>query len=369
MKENLLHKIYNIFRINADAWHMFIASFSRYKQYDGGYQEICEKIIKNCWNGRYFQTSSTGFAEFWVRDFAYCAESLVTLGYKKEVRETLVYALDHFQEFGEIRTKISRNGQPVDIFYIAPDSLALLMLSLIRTDNQDLAHKYKTFLNSEIKRYFERIVDKSTGLVKGGYFSSVKDHSIRQSSTYDNAMIAYLAINLDKLNLDNPFKKLDCIQKMRELFWTGAAFRDSLENDDVTGDANIFPFWLELFEDEKMMQKAFASMDKIGLTEPFPLKYSSHKRGPFVWLINLFTPNYQGDTIWLQNGLIYLSLLSRSNEKKFQKYFAIYKGLIEHNKNFIEVFHSDGTSYRTLFYKADEGLLWCSMFLSLVKKR
>jgi len=369
MKENLLHTIRDMLRINADAWHMFFSSFAKYKKYDGDYQEICEKIIQNCWNGRYFQTSSTGFSEFWVRDFAYCAESLVSLGYQKEVRKTLVYALDRFQEFGEIRTKISRNGQPVDIFDIAPDSLALLLLSLIRTKNEDLANKYHTFLNSEIGRYFERIVDKSSGLVKGGYFSSVKDHSIRHSSTYDNAMIAYLAVNLDRLKLDNPFAKYDCVKKMREVFWTGSAFRDSLENNDVTGDANIFPFWLELFDEEKMMQKAFSSMDSIGLTDPFPLKYSSHRRGPFVRLINFFTPNYQGDTIWLQNGLIYLGLLAKTNEKKFQKYFGIYKGLIEHNKNFIEVFHSNGTIYKTFFYKADESLLWCSMFLGLSRKK
>lgn len=368
MKDKFIRQIHNLYRINADAWHMFFASFSKYKKFDGDYQEICETIIRGCWNGRYFQTSSSGFSEFWMRDFAYCAESLVFLGYAKEVRETCSYALKHYEKFGAICTKISRNGQPVDIFYIAPDSLALLIRTFIKTDNEDLAHKYKTFLNSEIERYYETIVDETTGLVKSGYFSSVKDHSIRQSSTYDNAMIAYLAKNLDELGLNNPFKKFDWVKKMREAFWTGSYFKDSIESDDVTGDANTYPYWLEIFDDKTMMAKSFASMEKAGLTDPFPLKYSSHRRGTFVKLINFFTPNYQGDTIWLQNGLIYLQLLEKTNQKKFQKYFGIYKGLIEHNKNFIEVFHSNGQTYRTPFYKADEALLWCSMFLDLARK-
>ncbi|MEI7792394.1 MAG: AmmeMemoRadiSam system protein A [Candidatus Berkelbacteria bacterium] len=369
MKDKLFRQIRNLYRINADAWHMFFSSFSKYKKFDGDYQEICERIIKGCWNGRYFQTSSSGFSEFWMRDFAYCAESLVALGYSREVRETLIFALEHYEKFGAIRTKISRNGQPVDIFDIAPDSLALLILSLIRTDNGDLAKKHKVFLNSEISRYYENIVDESAGLVRGGYLSSVKDHSVRQSSTYDNSMIAYLAKNLDELGLANPFKKFDWVKKIREKFWTGSYFKDNLESDDVTGDANIYPYWLGIFDDRLMMEKSFTSMERAGLADPFPLKYSSHRRGVFVKLINFFTPNYQGDTIWLQNGLIYLRLLEKTNQKKFQKYFGIYKGLIEHNKNFIEVFHSNGQTYRTPFYKADEALLWCSMFLDLARKK
>lgn len=369
MKENLYNKIHNLYRINADAWHMFFSSFRKYHQFEGTYLEICEIIIKKCWNGKYFQTSSSGFSEFWIRDFAYCAESLVSLGYANEVRTTLVYALDRFKKFGAIRTKISRNGLPVDIFYIAPDSLALLILSLIKTHNRDLATKYKDFLNSEIARFYDKIVDKEVGLVKRGYFSSVKDHSIRQSSVYDNVMIAYLAKNLDDLGLNNPFKKFDWAKKIKDVFWTGSYFRDGLENDDLTGDANIYPYWLGIFDDKAMMAKSFDSMEKAGLTNPFPLKYSSHRRGVFVGLINFFTPNYQGDTIWLQNGLIYLQLLEKISRKKFQKYFGIYKGLIEHNKNFIEVFHSNGQIYRTPFYKADEALLWCSMFLNLAYKK
>jgi hypothetical protein len=348
---------------------MFFARFSKYGNFGEGYEEICKNIIEKCWNGRYFQTSSRGFSEFWVRDFAFCAESLVLLGYGAKVRSTLLYALEHFERHGAIKTKISKNGLPVDIFYIAPDSLALLIRTLIATKNQDLAKRFKSFLNGEIRRYFKKIIDTKTGFVKSGYFSSARDHTIRHSSTYDNAMVAYLSLNLEKLKLVNPFRKVDCIKQFIDNFWTGTYFKDSLANDEVSGDANIYPYWLGLIEDEKMMKRSFATMEKAGLTEPFPLKYASHRRGPFVRLMNFLTPNYQGDTIWAQNGMIYLDLLRKISQKKFQKYFQIYKENIEKHKNFLELFRSNGVIYRTFFYKADEGLLWSSMFLALAKKK
>ncbi|VVB81172.1 Uncharacterised protein [uncultured archaeon] len=58
-------------------------------RYQGNADDICRQIVKNCWNGRYFQASTHHYREFWARDFGYCAESLVRLGYLKEVRQTL----------------------------------------------------------------------------------------------------------------------------------------------------------------------------------------------------------------------------------------------------------------------------------------
>ncbi len=368
MNDSTSHKIKSYVRMVNDGWRMFFARYAKYQQYGQNYRETCNNIINGCWNGRYFQTSTTGFSEFWVRDFAYCAESLINLGYVKEVRQSLSYALGQFEKYGKIKTKISSTGLPIDIFHLAPDSLALLIRTLTVTKNNDLIGKYKRFLNREIKRYYEVMIDKTTGLVKGGYFSSVKDHAIRNSSIYDNSMIAYLGENLDKLSLINPFKKIDLKKDLLKIFWTGNYFRDTINKDEVTGDANIYPYWLEIFDDKKMMEKSFASMERAGLTDPYPLKYSANRKGPFVKVMNFLTPNYQGDTIWMQNGLIYLQLLSTVNKNEFKKYFDIYKNLIEKNNNFIELFHSNGSIYKTFFYKADEGLLWCSIFLDLANK-
>ena len=361
--------------LSSDAMRILMARFSPYKKYGGNYKEICQNIIKSCWNGRYFQTSAKGFTEFYVRDFAFCAESLCRLGFVKEVRLSLEYALHHFQKHGQIKTKVSRNGTPVDIFHIAPDSLALLIRTFIVTKNHDLAEKYRHFLNKEIRRYYDVIINKSTGLVKSGYFSSVRDHTIRHSSMYDNAMIAFLRENLSTLKLENPFKKYDYKQKIKKLFWTGSYFRDSLESQDVTGDANIFPFWLGIFKSSSMLKQSIRAIEENGLSDPYPLKYSAKKsqKNPIsnksLSFANFFAPNYQGDTIWMQNGMLYLKLLATVNRKKFLLYFNKYKTLIEHHGNFLELFTKEGQIYRTLFYKADEGLLWCSMFLDLDLER
>ena len=61
--------------------------FSKPKEYKGSYQEISKKIIKSCYDAKkgYFRVSSGHFTCFYARDFGWCAESLIKLGYKKEV--------------------------------------------------------------------------------------------------------------------------------------------------------------------------------------------------------------------------------------------------------------------------------------------
>jgi hypothetical protein len=34
------------------------------------------------------------------------------------------------------------------------------------------------------------------------------------------------------------------------------------------------------------------------------------------------------------------------------------------HRTFLEVYNSDGTVYKTPFYVADEGMLWCSVWLA-----
>src|SRR3989344_2702653 len=114
---------------------------SGFKKYDGDAKEICERIINDCFNGKYFQTSTGHFCQFWTRDFGMCAESLVKLGYKKEVGMTLEYALDP-------------------------------LTSMVR---------------------------------QNVHFSSIKDHYVRNSATYDNCMLVMLKNDLNELKLYNLF--------------------------------------------------------------------------------------------------------------------------------------------------------------------
>jgi hypothetical protein len=67
----------------SEAWRIFNRSVyaKKYgiKRYNGNAKEICRQIIKDCWNGRYFQVSNGHFCEFYIRDFGWCVESLLKL--------------------------------------------------------------------------------------------------------------------------------------------------------------------------------------------------------------------------------------------------------------------------------------------------
>ena len=71
-------------RIFLSSWKRRISS----KKYDGNAQEICQKVIQDCWNGRFLQTSTGNFIQFWTRDFGWSTNSILKLGYQKEVQQS-----------------------------------------------------------------------------------------------------------------------------------------------------------------------------------------------------------------------------------------------------------------------------------------
>ncbi|MBI4454261.1 hypothetical protein HY636_06475 [Candidatus Woesearchaeota archaeon] len=422
-----------------EAFFMFkrrLKGIKSIKTYLGNEKEICCQIIKNCFNGEFFQASAGNFACFYIRDFGMCINSLLTLGYKKEVESTLAFALKTYAEHGKITTTITKitttstkitttitrtitkngkcaqdksidgkyandksvSGKCADYFNIAPDSLAFLLYSLRIakdkkiTNNKALVLEYKQFLEKEIKRYFEIIVDKNTGLVRKGYFSSIKDHAIRNSSCYDNCMLAMISREADKLRLENSFKKFDYPALIKKHFWhendknnmkkgryqKEGYFKDDLDNDIPTGDANVFPYWCGIFdcasEDKEMAKSSIKAIQENKLDQPFPLKYFSNANyGRFLFLPSLFARNYEGNTIWMHLGLCYLDVIAMADRKLFNIYLNQclnkYKELIKTHKNFLEVYNADGTVYTTPFYLCDDSMLWCSKFLELVNHK
>ncbi len=349
-----------------DALRFFKLRFAKRKKYEGNYENIARQIIDDCWNGTYFQVSSGNFAEFYVRDFAFCAESLCRLGYKEKVGKTLEYALKIFEKNNKITSTITDEEVPIDVFGIGPDSLALLIRTLRVTNNTKLIERHQGFINKEIMRYHNKIIDKQTGMVKNGYFTSVKDHSIRNSSSYDNAMMASLQKDCKELKLINPFNK-DIQKLMKKKLWTGKYFKDDLDNDVISSDANIYPYYLDLF-DNQMLKSSVKAIQKELLDKPFPIKYTITGDAEFLTPMKWLVPNYVGNTIWMHNGLNYLTILKRADRKRARMHLMKYRQLIEKQRNFVELYNPDGTIYKTPFYKADEGLLWCSIFLDLAKE-
>ena len=342
--------------------------FSGFRKYQGNAGEICRKIVKDCWNGRYFQASAGHFSEFYTRDFGWCVDSLLELGYRNEVLKTLEYALGIFSRNGQITTAISPSGRVFDFPTYSPDSLAFLMHSLAAAKAKSLVSKYKDFLNREIMRFYKKAIDPDTGLVKPSHFSSMKDHAIRKSSCYDNAMAAMLCSALKKhRELHNPLKDYNFRKIIKQNFWTGSYFLDDLSGEKaVTGDANLFPFWTGVFDDIGMMREAFSRVQEEGLDKPCPLKYSKKGiRQRFILVSRIFARNYEKDTVWMHMGPLYAKMMKRVDSKKAKSYAGKYKSLIEKYRTFPEVLDKKGKPYSTPFYYCDEAMLWAANYLTL----
>ncbi len=348
-------------RIFLSSWKRRISS----KKYDGNAQEICQKVIQDCWNGRFLQTSTGNFIQFWTRDFGWSTNSLLKLGYQKEVQQSLRYAINRFKQFNKITTTLTPRGKPFDFPIYSVDTLPWLIHSIKLSKLSYHSHRF--FLNKEIRKFFVKVIDPQTGLVKPNkHFSSMKDFSVRKSSCYDNCMVGMLAKDLEKMKLDNPFKKYNYPELIKRHFWHGEYFYDDLsKNDYVAGDANIFPFLCGLIKNEKMLKSVIKQIEGAILDEPFPLKYTySRDKINFVWQ-EFFLRNYESDAIWMHMGPLYVNLIKQVDKVKAKDYREKYKKLIEKHGNFLEVFNSNGKPFSTSFYYCDSGMLWAANYLVL----
>lgn len=348
-------------RIFYQAWKNRVAA----KRYGGNAEQICRQIIEDCWNGRFFMTSTANFPQFWTRDFGLCVQSLLNLDFQKEVVQTLRYAINRFTKDKTITTTITTNGRPFDFPTKSVDSLPWFIHSI--KISKFSYHNYKEFLNRQITQFYRDFIDPETGLVKSDlHVSSIKDWSIRKSSCYDNCMVAMLAQDLKDMKLLNPFKKHNYSEIIKENFWNGKYFYDDITKQEyVAGDANIFPFLSGAIKDKKMLESALKEIQESGLDQPFPLSYTNSKKNiKFIWE-SIFMPNYEGTAIWMNMGPFYIKLVQQVNPKLAHEYTQNYTALIEKHKNYYEVFTEKGKPYTSPFYYSSPGMLWCANYLTL----
>ena len=352
--------------------HSLFLKAAGHDRYVGSAKSICRKIVEDCWNNdkKYFMTSTGNFAQFWTRDFGMCCNALVALGYRLEAAETLDYALSRFRRAGRITTSITAGGKPYDFPCFACDSLPFIIRSLKIVGSEKLIKRYRPFLKKEARRYFETAFDKRKSMIRSDRrFSSIKDYSKRKSSTYDNCMAAMLKNDLEELGLENPFRNHDIKRQIRKELWSGRYFYDDMRKlKNVYGDANVFPFWTEVFRDRKMLDSCMREMRKAGLDRPFPLRYSSKRKvkGQSMAWQEVFAGDYERDTVWMHLGLCYIDVLMNMGRKKeAKKYLEQYSGLVKKHRNFLEVFDSRGRPFRNLFYRSDAGMLWAGKLVDL----
>ena len=308
------------------------------KKYQGTAEEICKQIVEDCWNGKYFQTSTTNFKQFWTRDIGWCTQSLIKLKYVKEVHQTLRYAINRFKQNNGVTTTITPRGKPYNFPTDAVDSLPWLIHSIKISKFPYYTHK--RFLNKEIRKFFDSFIEEQTGLVKPNYhFSSMKDFAVRKSSCYDNCMVAMLAKDLKGMKLLNPFQKYDYKSLILRHFWSGEYFYDDLSQlEYVAGDANLFPFILGIIDDKKKLEKSVNNVKESQLDQPFPLKYTKSREGiKFIWQ-ELLMKDYESNSIWTHMGPLYIKLVKQVDKELAKKYKKEYEKQIEQHQGFLEVF-------------------------------
>ncbi len=348
-------------RIFLSSWKNRFAA----KKYSGDADKICEQVVENCWNGRFFMTATDNFPQFWARDFGWCTQSLLKLGYRREVMQTLRYAFNRFKQHNKITTTITPRGKPFDFPNMAVDSLPWFIHSIKIAKFEYYEHRH--FLNLQIKKFYDKVVDPSTGLVKKNeQFSSMKDFSVRQSSCYDNCMVSMLAKDLESLKLINPFSKHNYPKLILENFWNGSFFYDDLNKEDyIAGDANIFPFLTGVINDKEILKVAISAIQEAGLDKPFPLKYTNQRSDSKFILQELFLKDYESTAVWMHMGPLFVKLVQQVDSAKAAEYKLQYRKKIENHKNFMEVYDKNGKPFSTPFYYSSPGMLWAANYLTL----
>ncbi len=347
-----------------------------FHRYTGTPERICQQIIDDTYDkeNRHYRVSDGHFRDFFVRDFAFFCEDLVALGYKKEVRSTIEYALRQFKEHGRVRTLIGPTGKVRDYPSYGPDSLALLLYAITHTGNTDLGKQYRAFLQGEADYFVRYVIDPKTHLPYAHKrFTCMRDHAKRKASCYDATMIAVVARECEALGIRFPYSAKQAKGRLVETYWNGTYFFDDLKKQNiVVGDANVYPFWTGVVKDRHMLSETIIAIRAAGLDMPFPLRYVStfdkDREEANLHFLNWFAKDYETDSVWMHMGLAYVRILSTIDKVAARKHLSAYRKNIERYGTFLELYDRDGQPFHTYFYWTDEAMSWCAGYLRLAKQ-
>ncbi len=353
---------------------MLLRAHKPFKTYSGSKKDIVHKIIRSCFNNTYFQVSSGHFLDFYARDFGMCVESLLELGYEKEVHQTIHWAFNSYTS--NITPTITPKGKPIEYFHsFSSDSLPFMLHTLHVANCNDLVKKKKVFLETCIQKYVDEMVDEKTHLVRDTQFNSIKDHYKRKSSCYDTCMVGWSVLLAKKLGLYHPLQDVDYATILQKTYWKGSYFVDDLSKDTVvSADANIFPYYCGLITDKTFFTKSYKTIKALGLDTPFPIKYTAiRQRKKELRIPSFFAPNYEGTSVWIHLGLCFITVVKQYKPLDAKKYLKQYSKILLRHRNFLEVYDENAKPYQSFFYKSDESMLWVSIYehllVSLTQKK
>jgi hypothetical protein len=346
-----------------------------HRTYEGGAKEICREIVARCFHPqkRYFRTSLTTYQSFWARDFGRCVPALIDLGYREEVLSSYRWALEIYERQQRFALVITPGGTLFDFPYYAPDGFAFFLSGLTHLNAPQLIETHRAFLEQELMRFTNLVVDKDTGLVRDDrFFSEAQDFTKRRSSCYSNAMCHVVKQAAHALDLENSLWRFDYEALIRKHFFAGDHFFDDMTRlSHVSGDACVTPFYVNAVENpERIFPIVLSRMDEEGLTHPFLARYgnTAKKNRPMIRLERF--NQWQRDTVWSCLGLQLLEVLQRLAPDRYLTELAKYEALVERLRCFPEVLSSDsGTLFKGPFYMSDDSMLWAADLLRMLYHR
>ncbi len=348
------------------------------KRYPGDARAITRACVEASWDRDHFTASGGHFRQFWTRDTGFSAAPLVRTGFGDRLAASLAWAMDAWAPAGRVTTTIFPGRRPRDIYTLGVDSLPLLLHALRACDAAGLVERHLGWLEPEIRRYARAVIDPRTGLVRTDRrFSSHRDTVVTSGNAYANAMVVLLDQVLPAAGgapapVPPRAAAAGAADRFIAAFWRGDRFVETSDGEEVTGDATVFPFWLDVVPDDLGLAAALRSADEAGLATPVPLRYAAHPdllgEDPVQ---RLFVPDYQGTAIWTSLGAMYLQLLDRVDPVAADAPIAAYADLVEREGTFWEVVRDDLRPYVGRFgiFRADEAMLWSAIFLDLLERR
>ena len=345
--------------------------FGTVDYFEGDAKQICEQVVEQLWEGDFYRTSLGHFDFFWMRDFGTVAQSLTKIGYKDHVHETLSWAMYHFQRAGEVTLCIDKAGHTFN----APakksvDALPWLLHSIVVSD-YPLNKMERKFLERQLRGYCKGLLEGTTGNLKHVRYAELRDAVNYNRSAYSIALIARMAICVEKLKLNGfPYPASHYRDLLNVNYWNGEFFKADFITDIWSSECGLIPFYLGVIDDKEKLGKTLDYINKVKLNEPYPLQYCQqpdkfHYR-PFMG--KTLMPNYTGTTIWTWFGSWYLHLLKDNKRPEYEREYTKFSELIERHGTYPEMVGPDGGWFTAPLYNGDPGMVWAAIFLELDHK-
>jgi hypothetical protein len=343
-------------------------------RHPGTAEGIVAAVIEDCWDGRRLAASSGQFRQFWARDFGFSAPALVRLGHGDRVDASLDWALGAWGRAGRITTTVFPGGRAADVWDYGVDSLPLVLRALrAAPTGERLVARHVRLLRAEVVRFGEAVLDPATGLVRADRrFSTHRDTVETHCNAYANTMVALLERELRETGwFPVPFTA-GSAERLVDAFWRGDHFAEGpraggRDEDLVTGDANVVPFWLGVVPDDLGARAMLDALGTAGLTDPLPLRYSAATPPHEDRVQRLFVPDYQGTTVWTSLGAMATDVALRVDPPRGRRWLRGHLDVIERDGTVWEVLDDSLAPYRGRLglWRADEGMLWSALFADL----